>query len=61
MVIEQLVFHPSRIHIRQDRFQSNDWRDFNGDDKEELPTDMPEPLGEPIQVTAVLDSVGPEF
>ena len=30
-----LVFHPTKIHIRQDQFQSNDWRDFYGDDKEE--------------------------
>ena len=51
-----LVFHPSRIHIRQDQFQSNDWRDFYGDNKEELPVDMPEPLGEAIQMTAFVDS-----
>ena len=30
-----LVFHPTKIDIRQDRFQSNDWRDFYGDNKEE--------------------------
>ena len=51
-----LVFHPSRIHIRHDRFQSNDWRDFYGDDKEELPAEMTEPLGEAIQMTAFVDS-----
>ena len=51
-----LAFHLSRIHIRQDRFQSNDWRDFYGDDKEELPVDMPKPLGEAIQMTAFVDS-----
>ena len=50
-----LVFHPSRIHIRQDRFQSNDWQDFYGDDKEELLADMPEPLREAIQMTAFVD------
>ena len=52
-----LVFHLSRIHLRQDRFQSNDWRDFYGDDKEELLADMPEPLGDnAIQMTAFVDS-----
>ena len=51
-----LVFHPSRIHIWQDRFQSNDWQDFYGNDKEELPADMPKPLGEAIQMTAFVDS-----
>ena len=53
---KSLVFHPSRIHIRLDRFQSNDWRDFYGNDKEELPADMPEPLGEAIEMTAFVDS-----
>ena len=47
-----LVFHPSRINIRQDHFKSQDWMDFYGDGIEELPRDMPEPLGEAIKVTA---------
>ena len=51
-----LIFHPSCINIRQDRFKSQDWMDFYGDGVEELLPDMPEPLGEAIKVTALVDS-----
>ena len=51
-----LVFHPSRINIRQDCFKSQDWTDFYGDRVEELPPDMPEPLVEAVKVTAFVDS-----
>ena len=33
-----------------------DWTDFYGDVKEELPPDMPEPLGLPVQMTTFVDS-----
>ena len=51
-----LVFHPSHIIIRQDHFKSQDWMDFYGDGVKELPSDMSEPLGEAVKVTAFIDS-----
>ena len=51
-----LVFHPSHIRMREDWFRSQDWRDFYGDAKEELPPDMLEPLGELVKMTAFVDS-----
>ena len=44
-----ILFHPSHIRMREDRFRSQDWRDFDGDAKEELPPDMPELQGEPVK------------
>ena len=51
-----IMFHPSHIRMRENRFRSQDWHDFYGDTKEELPPDMPEPLGEPVKMTAFVDS-----
>ena len=50
------IFHPSLMSMRQDRFKDEDWTDFYGEEGEELPVDMPEPLGTPVQVTAFVDS-----
>ena len=51
-----IIFHPSRMTTKESRFQSHDWRDFYGDGVEELPSDMPKPLGESIKITAFIDS-----
>ena len=36
-------------------FKSENWTDFHGDVDEELPVDMPKPLGEPVRMTAYVD------
>ena len=51
-----IVFHPSHIRMCEDWFRSQDWHDFYGSTKEELPPDMPEPLGEPVKMTAFVNS-----
>ena len=51
-----IMFHHSHIRMHEDQFRSQDWRDFYGDTKEELPPDMPEPLREPVKMTAFIDS-----
>ena len=48
--------HPARIDIKESRFAAANWTDFYGDVEEELPPDMPEPLGEPMKIVAYVDS-----
>ena len=50
------VFHPSHIRMHEDQFRSQDWHDFYGNTKEELPPHMLEPLGEPVKMTAFINS-----
>ena len=35
---------------------SENWTNFYGDVEEELPADMPKPLGEPVRMTVYMDS-----
>ena len=51
-----IIFHPSRMTTKESRFQSHDGCDFYCDGVEELPSDMPKPLGESIKITAFVDS-----
>ena len=51
-----MVFHPSWMKIQQDHFKSENWTNFYGDVEEELLADMPKPLGEPVRMTAYVDS-----
>ena len=52
-----VVFHPSMPKIKESRFADQaDWTDFYGDDKEELPADMPKPLGKAIHITVYVDA-----
>ena len=50
-----ILFHPSHIRMCEGWFRSQDWCDFYSDAKEELPPDMPEPLGEPVKMMAFID------
>jgi len=50
------IFHPSMLHVNEQRFKVADWKDFYGDMKEGMPEDMPEPLGNPVKMTAWVDS-----
>ena len=54
-----LVFDPKGILLDQTTFASvkpSDWRDFYGDVAEELPPNMPEPLGHAVDITCFVDS-----
>ena len=51
-----MVQHPVKIDMNDNRFVKADWTDFYGDVKEEIPEDAPEPLGEPIKITAFVDA-----
>ena len=51
-----MVQHPAQIEMDENRFIKADWSDFYGDVKEEIPEDAPEPLGEPIRITAFVDA-----
>eukprot|EP00957_Ditylum_brightwellii_P174646 13298105-Ditylum_brightwellii.AAC.1 len=48
--------YPSRVHVNEDQFKDTDWVGFYGNATEEIPADMPEPLGNPVQMTARFDS-----
>lgn len=49
-----LVFDPS--YVDHPVTPDPDWSDFYKDAKEELPTDMPVPRGQPVQMTVFVDS-----
>ena len=52
----RLVLDPSYPEINQDDFVRRDWDNFYGEVKEELPPDMPEPLGREVDVRLYVDS-----
>ena len=49
-----IVFDPS--YVNHTTGKRPDWSDFYRDVKEQIPSDMPEPRGEPIQMTTFVDS-----
>ena len=51
-----MVFHPSTMQVDERRFKKADWTDFYGDVEESIPEDMPKPLGNPVKMTAWVDS-----
>jgi len=53
----RLVLDPSYPDIDRSKFiEGRDWLNFYGDVKEELPPDMPEPLGKDVDVSLYVDS-----
>ena len=52
----RLVMDPSYPEIDQDNFIRRDWDNFYGDVKEELPPDMPKPLGKDVDLRLYVDS-----
>ena len=50
------IFHPSKLHVNEERFKKADWTDFYGDIKESIPEDMPELLSNPVKMMAWVDS-----
>jgi hypothetical protein len=50
----KIVFDPTYVdHVRNPR---PDWSDFYREAKEEIPSDCPEPLGKPVQITCFVDA-----
>jgi len=52
----RLVLDPSYPEIDKDHFLRRDWNNFYGDVKEQLPVDMPKPLGPEIDLRLYVDS-----
>jgi hypothetical protein len=51
-----LILDPSYPDIDQDNFIQRDWKNAYGDIKEELPPDMPKPLGKEVDLRLHVDS-----
>ncbi len=52
----RLVLDPSYPEIDQDNFVKRDWNNFYGEVKEEVPGDMPVPLGRSVDLRLYVDS-----
>ena len=52
----RLVLDPTYPDIDEDNFVKHDWERFYGEVKEELPPDMPEPLGRVVDLRLYVDS-----
>ena len=52
----RLVFDPSTPDINYAAFSDVDWTDLYGDVQEEVPPDMPEPLGTPVTIYCFVDA-----
>jgi len=53
----KLGFDPKDPNVDESIFKSNlDWTDFYGDVEEEIPGNMPEPLGNPVTIHAFVDA-----
>ena len=52
----RLILDPSYPDIDQDSFIQSDWENFHGNIKEELPPDMPKPLGKDVDLRLHVDS-----
>eukprot|EP00980_Cylindrotheca_fusiformis_P006305 scaffold1352_cov144-Cylindrotheca_fusiformis.AAC.11 len=51
-----LFFDPEHPDISMGRFHNNDWVDFYKDAKEEMPDDVPVPLGKEVSVHCFVDA-----
>ena len=54
-----IVFDHREVRLDESAFTPvplTDWEDFYGEVQEEVPHDAPEPLGEPVSITAFVDS-----
>ena len=52
----RLFFDPTSPLISQSRFRTFEWVDFYKDAKEEIPFDMPEPLGKEVSIHCFVDA-----
>ena len=52
----KIVMDSSPVKWDEKRFQERDWSDFYQDAREELPPNMPEPRGTPVQINCFVDA-----
>jgi hypothetical protein len=52
----RIVFDPADPIIDDQQFPDVDWTEFYGDMEEELPPRMPEPLGNPVNISVFVDA-----
>ena len=50
------MFDSGRPQISARRFKKYDWQDFYREAKEDIPHDMPDPLGLPVDTSVFVDS-----
>jgi hypothetical protein len=51
-----IVFDPSYPELEYDKFERKDWKNFYGSDTEQLPDNMPEPLGKEFIIRCYVDA-----
>ena len=49
------MFDPSHPKISSNKFKKYDWEDFYRTAEEDIPTDMPTPLGSPFYIYVFVD------
>lgn len=52
----RIVMDSSPIDWEEDKFPERDWSDFYQNPKEELPPNIPEPRGKPVQINCFVDA-----
>jgi hypothetical protein len=52
----RIVFDSRIIDVDESKFKEYDWTDFYGDIQEQLPPNMPEPLGNPVKISCFCDA-----
>ena len=52
----KLAFDPDSAQINQARFKKYEWTDFYRDAKEAIPSNMPEPRGNPVSIHCFVDA-----
>lgn len=51
-----MLFNPHNWDCNESAFRPTDWKDIYGDIQEEIPPNLPEPLGLPVRITAYVDA-----
>lgn len=51
-----MIFNPALMKVLETDFSPPGWADFYGDITEEIPLDLPEPLGQSVRITGYVDA-----
>lgn len=51
-----MVFNDAYINWKEANFTKYDWKDFYGEIQEEIPSNAPKPLGNPVQMNVFVDA-----
>jgi len=52
----RIVFDPTYPDLEYEKFERNEWKNFYGDMKEEIPDNIPEPLGKEFIISCYVDA-----